>query len=639
MNDDVREGTAVRTGVESRSELTFTDQTLARLGANTIFTFNEGTRSMELGGGAMLLRVPKNAGGAKITTAAITAAITGTTVMMQYDPDGYAKFIVLEGTACMFLNTKPNDCVQVRAGQLLTVKVKPPPTSLPAPVSVDLKKLMDTSALLSADFAPLPSLDLIAPVVEEQTAQKAEAGLAENNSTTSQRVLAALTDLSTAVDERASVEEQISPPQSPTPVPVTPTPTPSTPTPTPSTPTPTPSTPTPTPSTPTPTPSTPTPTPSTPTPTPSTPTPTPSTPTPTPPSTPTPTPPPTPTPTPPPGTQTVTYNSTSNGNWSNPEVWTPGVVPNNDHTGNTYSAVISGGSLIQDIAAGVVIEELFMSGGTLRLDHPLTLNSGLNYSGGAINNGTLFIAGLSKQSAPMSASGLTINNNSSYDIAFDGANAFSIAASVFNNGGALRKITGEGVVTFNTPLNNTGTVLVQSGTMRLSAGGSSSGIFSSVNGALLDVASHYAFTNGASFGSGALVQIANGQSVDISGTIRNDGNLRIDSAGSFTDLGLAGDVTLNGGGALVLVNAARLRGSRYSDQQQHHRGRDEQLRQSRDQRNRNRKWGRWRDRWFHERPRPQCRSQQCEWPNESWHHAGDERRHSALEWKWRWRIQ
>src|SRR2546423_15571068 len=36
ISDQVRDGTAVRTGVESRAELTFTDQTLARLGANTI---------------------------------------------------------------------------------------------------------------------------------------------------------------------------------------------------------------------------------------------------------------------------------------------------------------------------------------------------------------------------------------------------------------------------------------------------------------------------------------------------------------------------------------------------------------------------------------------------------------------------
>src|SRR5438552_13286445 len=103
VSDDVRDGTAVRTGVESRSELKFTDQTIARLGANTIFTFNEGTRNLNLQDGAMLLRVPKGAGGAKINSAAVTAAITGTTVMVETHPitkktkSSYYKFIVLEG--------------------------------------------------------------------------------------------------------------------------------------------------------------------------------------------------------------------------------------------------------------------------------------------------------------------------------------------------------------------------------------------------------------------------------------------------------------------------------------------------------------------------------------------------------------
>src|SRR5580704_5544263 len=50
LNDNVRDGTAVRTGADSRTELTFTDQTLARLGANTIFSFNEGTRNLDLAG-------------------------------------------------------------------------------------------------------------------------------------------------------------------------------------------------------------------------------------------------------------------------------------------------------------------------------------------------------------------------------------------------------------------------------------------------------------------------------------------------------------------------------------------------------------------------------------------------------------
>ena len=108
---EVRNGTAVRTGVESRAELTFTDQTLARLGANTIFSFSGGTRHLELSGGAMLLRVPKDAGGAQINTVAVTAAITGTTVMLEFHPDAFIKFIILEGTVGFFATiTSANRC-------------------------------------------------------------------------------------------------------------------------------------------------------------------------------------------------------------------------------------------------------------------------------------------------------------------------------------------------------------------------------------------------------------------------------------------------------------------------------------------------------------------------------------------------
>ncbi len=139
VSDQVRNGTAVRTGEESRTELTFSDQTLARLGANTIFTFDQGTRNLELSGGAMLLRVPKNAGGAQIHTAAVSAAITGTTVMLEYHPNAFIKFIVLEGTGRIFRKDHLGESVLVHAGQMLIVN--PKATNLPDPVDVDLKHL------------------------------------------------------------------------------------------------------------------------------------------------------------------------------------------------------------------------------------------------------------------------------------------------------------------------------------------------------------------------------------------------------------------------------------------------------------------------------------------------------------------
>ena len=77
VNDNVRQGTAVQTGVQSRSELTFKDQTITRLGEKTIFSVGEGPRTIDLGSGQFLLCVPKKAGGAKVKAGAVTAAITG----------------------------------------------------------------------------------------------------------------------------------------------------------------------------------------------------------------------------------------------------------------------------------------------------------------------------------------------------------------------------------------------------------------------------------------------------------------------------------------------------------------------------------------------------------------------------------
>jgi len=214
VNDNVRDGTAVRTRTESRTELTFTDQTIARLGANTIFSFNEGTRNLDLAGGAMLLRVPKGAGGAKISTAAVTAAITGTTVIIEYHPGkpvepqqtvsqnekrgglhfalfnlnkktktpatrgGYIKFVTLEGTARVYLNNRIGESVLVPAGQMLILT--PDAKHMPDPVDVDLERLLKTS-LLIIDFPPLGSEQLVAEEIAKQKEKKAQGKLVNTN--------------------------------------------------------------------------------------------------------------------------------------------------------------------------------------------------------------------------------------------------------------------------------------------------------------------------------------------------------------------------------------------------------------------------------------------------------------------------
>jgi FecR protein len=167
LNDHVSEETGVRTGGDSRSELTFPDLTITRLGANTIFTFNKSGRTANVDSGSILLRVPKDSGGGSIRSSAITVAITGTTVIFERSPEGQSKLTTLEGTARVALNTKPKEWRTVRAAQMLDVP--PGATTLPMPVNIDLDELMRTHPLI-VDFKPLPSEPLIRKVVQQTQA-------------------------------------------------------------------------------------------------------------------------------------------------------------------------------------------------------------------------------------------------------------------------------------------------------------------------------------------------------------------------------------------------------------------------------------------------------------------------------------
>jgi hypothetical protein len=157
VNEKVNEGSAVRTGDESRSELTFVDLTITRLGANSLFSFNKAGRNVELSSGSILLRVPKDSGGAHMSTSAVTVGIAGTTVILE-SKRGHNKLTVLEGGARLSLNKHSAESVYVRGGQMEDVPAGA--TRLAPPVNVDLDHIMKTDPLIT-DFPPLPSRDLI----------------------------------------------------------------------------------------------------------------------------------------------------------------------------------------------------------------------------------------------------------------------------------------------------------------------------------------------------------------------------------------------------------------------------------------------------------------------------------------------
>src|SRR5215469_1427109 len=150
VNDTVNEQTVVRTGSESRTELTFSDQTVVRLAARTAFDFNDGTRGLNLKEGAILVQAPKRAHGAIIHAGSVAAAVTGTTAMIEYHAGVY-KFLVLEGTARLYRPGHLGDSVLVAAGQMVFGN---PEAAVTDPVDIDIDRFTKTSHFIT-DFPAL----------------------------------------------------------------------------------------------------------------------------------------------------------------------------------------------------------------------------------------------------------------------------------------------------------------------------------------------------------------------------------------------------------------------------------------------------------------------------------------------------
>jgi hypothetical protein len=180
LRDVIKDNLALQTGAKSRSELLFQDNTLTRIGAETFFSFKTGTRDMTLEKGSMLLQVPKGLGGAKIYTAAVTAAITGTTIMMEYSPGQYLKVLVLEGSLRLSRNGSFGNSLVLHPGKM--VIMRPDAKTIPDPIDIDLAEIVRTSTLVNFPGGNiLPSMPLIQAAISDQAKEMAKGTLVPTN--------------------------------------------------------------------------------------------------------------------------------------------------------------------------------------------------------------------------------------------------------------------------------------------------------------------------------------------------------------------------------------------------------------------------------------------------------------------------
>jgi hypothetical protein len=154
----------VRTGIASRIEMTAPDQTVTRVGANTVFTFAPGGRDILLERGSVLFHPPAGVGGGAVKFHGTAAAVLGTTEICTIEPDGSFKILDLEGKVKVTL--KNNATVELKPGQMVIV---PPDGDSFGPVlNFNLGRLLPHLLLVTGFSDPLSSLPLIQAAIQLQ---------------------------------------------------------------------------------------------------------------------------------------------------------------------------------------------------------------------------------------------------------------------------------------------------------------------------------------------------------------------------------------------------------------------------------------------------------------------------------------
>ena len=170
----IHDENVVRTGTESRAELEFADLTLARLGSNSIFSFDAKVRAMNFTQGAVLFSKPTNSGAVQLKSGAISGAITGSTGFISTVPiEGIGKaghtrsngkgtttlVGMLEGKIqggsrwTDSTGREHTTSFRLGPGEMLVARPDGPPRL----AQFDIPRFLKTSPLITGFTAPLPN--------------------------------------------------------------------------------------------------------------------------------------------------------------------------------------------------------------------------------------------------------------------------------------------------------------------------------------------------------------------------------------------------------------------------------------------------------------------------------------------------
>jgi len=164
VNDPFALPDLLRTGNASRAELVAADETVTRVGANTIFSFSPANRTINLKQGSLLFHSPHGQGGGSVHTGSATASVLGSTLIVTTTAQGGFKVLALEDQAQIVLTNGHK--LTLQPGQM--TYVLPGGNQLSPVLIFRLDSLVEKSLLVKGFPAPLASLPLIQVQIDEQ---------------------------------------------------------------------------------------------------------------------------------------------------------------------------------------------------------------------------------------------------------------------------------------------------------------------------------------------------------------------------------------------------------------------------------------------------------------------------------------
>lgn len=174
VQDSLPDGQRLDTRQNSLAELKFNDQSLARLGANTTFSYNSESRLVQIDRGTALIHTPPGNGGLTITSGGVRGTVSGNTFLLTaYSEQGKATggfaLLVLEGRSMTRVTGPDGFVVEIRPGQMAVVGSGS--KAAPRIFNVNLAQTIRTCPLIGAFPDPLPTMQEIRQAGIQQQAR------------------------------------------------------------------------------------------------------------------------------------------------------------------------------------------------------------------------------------------------------------------------------------------------------------------------------------------------------------------------------------------------------------------------------------------------------------------------------------